>query len=218
MVQGELPAAPAVSEMTDEFRLLVSRYGDDPRAMGWVSRDSQERRFAVIAEVVRERDDVLDVGCGAAHLHDYLRERGWEGRYEGIDPMPEMVAVAQAAGRPARVGDLETADAGDAPPETFDVVVSSGVVSMQLGTEEQRYAWLGRHLAAATRLARRAVVVNFLAPREGGWQSPNRWFPRPGSVLDVALGCVRVVTVRHDYYDDIDCTLVLHLGGGEGVA
>jgi hypothetical protein len=60
--------------------------------------------------------------------------------------------------------------------------------------------------------ARKAVVVNFLSARSDVVEPPDRWFPRPGSVVDLALDVARRVTVRHDYYGEVDCTVVVHLG------
>lgn len=201
-------------DLTSYFVERIRRYGDDPRAAGWNSRESQERRFAVVDEVLERREDLLDVGCGPGHLHDYLRARGWTGRYLGVDLLPQMVELARAAGRPAEVGDLAGLRAslppgGGAGP-AFDVVVSSGVVSMQLGSAAERGDWLASHLRDAAATARRAVVVNFLS-RRYGLSSPDRWFVAPGEMVEQALDVAPRCTVRHDYFGDYDCTVVLHL-------
>jgi SAM-dependent methyltransferase len=197
-----------LDDLTDFYRERIRRYGDDPRGVGWTSRESQERRFAVIADVVQEHESVLDVGCGPGHLHDYLRARGWTGEYVGIDPMPEMVELGRAASRPVTVGDLGSFFWHDR--RRFDVVVSCGVVSSQLGPEARRRRWLAGHLRAAAACAHRVVVVNFLSARFEILQ-PDRWFPRPGDVLDAALDVVGRVTVRHDYDENADCTVILHV-------
>jgi SAM-dependent methyltransferase len=207
-----------MTDLSDYFRSMISRYGDDARAAGWNSRESQERRFAIVAEQVKTADDVLDVGCGPAHLYDYLRERGWTGRYAGLDPLPEMIDLATSARRPARVGTLATArtDLGDRSLGAYDLVVSSGVVSMQLGGNEDRLAWLREHLRDATHLSRRAVVLNFLSARSNLYKSEDRWWPKPGEMVDEALAFAHRVTVRHDYYGEYDCSLVLHVDGDLG--
>jgi SAM-dependent methyltransferase len=205
-------------DLSDYFRSMISRYGDDPRAAGWNSRESQQRRFAIVAEQVKTADDVLDVGCGPAHLYDYLRELGWKGRYSGIDPLPEMIELATAAGRPAQVGSLVTARAelGERSLGAYDLVVSSGVVSMQLGDHQERIEWLREHLRDATHLSRRAVVFNFLSARSSLHKSADRWWPKPGEMLDEALAFAHRVTVRHDYFGEYDCSLVLHVDGELG--
>ena len=39
---------------------------------------------------------ILDVGCGVGHLVDYLVVQGFQGRYLGLDALPEMVAIARS--------------------------------------------------------------------------------------------------------------------------
>jgi trans-aconitate methyltransferase len=55
-------------------------------------REAGERLLGMLGLVGGE--DVLDVGCGTGHLAALLRERT-RGAVRGIDPSPEMIAVAR---------------------------------------------------------------------------------------------------------------------------
>jgi SAM-dependent methyltransferase len=49
---------------------------------GWKTRANKD-----IAELALRynRGDILDVGCGTCQLSIYLRNRGWKGKYIGVD-------------------------------------------------------------------------------------------------------------------------------------
>ena len=47
------------------YSRLANEHGFDPRALNWGSRESQNLRFAVFAQVGRlDGASILDVGCG----------------------------------------------------------------------------------------------------------------------------------------------------------
>ena len=51
----------------------------------------------MLAETALAHSDstVLDVGCGFADLYGFLKERGWCGRYTGIDIVPGLLSTAR---------------------------------------------------------------------------------------------------------------------------
>ena len=61
---------------------------NDVSCVGWLDgTENAEVRFRKIYEGgISDKDSVLDVGCGVAHLHTYLKNQGWNGQYFGFDP------------------------------------------------------------------------------------------------------------------------------------
>jgi methionine biosynthesis protein MetW len=77
----------------------------------------------VIAEMIRPRSRVLDVGCGdGVLLHHLVYEKGVDGR--GIELSSEGVNACVSAGLPVIQGNAET-DLIDYPDDAFDYVVLS---------------------------------------------------------------------------------------------
>ena len=90
---------------------------------------SRLRRMTVDQALVQSRETLLDVGCGTGGVTIPAKlQVGKNGRVAGIDPAPEMIAVARRKAKRAgveidfRVGVIESLPFPDA---TFDVVTSS---------------------------------------------------------------------------------------------
>ncbi len=91
-----------VSDTRQATELLVdsiySKYVDnystnDIQCVGWMDgTDNSLIRFDKIYECgIGDDDSILDVGCGVAHLHTYLKNQGWTGKYLGIDPNKKAI-------------------------------------------------------------------------------------------------------------------------------
>lgn len=86
------------------------------------------RRMTVDQAFIKPGDNVLDVGCGTGEVTLLAKTRAKDGKVYGIDPAPEMIAVARnKAARKGleidfRVGVIESLPFTDA---SIDVVTSS---------------------------------------------------------------------------------------------
>ncbi|WP_271169175.1 bifunctional 2-polyprenyl-6-hydroxyphenol methylase/3-demethylubiquinol 3-O-methyltransferase UbiG [Hansschlegelia plantiphila] len=96
-----------------------------------IFRDAISARFSLDARSMRPLEGlrVLDVGCGAGVLSEPLARLGAE--VTGIDPAPELVAVAERHARDQALSIFYRAAAAEtlvAEGASFDVVVASEVV------------------------------------------------------------------------------------------
>lgn len=86
------------------------------------------RRLTVDKALIKPGDSVLDVGCGTGEVSLLAKTRAKAGKVYGIDPAPEMIAVARkkAARKKLdidfRVGVIESLPL---PDSSIDVVTSS---------------------------------------------------------------------------------------------
>jgi ubiquinone/menaquinone biosynthesis C-methylase UbiE len=89
---------------------------------------SRLRKATVDQALIKPGDNVLDVGCGTGEVTLLAKTRAKNGKVYGIDPSPEMIAVARKkAARKGleidiRVGVIESLSFPDA---SIDVVTSS---------------------------------------------------------------------------------------------
>ncbi|MDP6390599.1 MAG: hypothetical protein QF654_11960, partial [Alphaproteobacteria bacterium] len=58
----------------------LAEHGDDHNVVSYRTRESQEGRFAIVADVGNLTEaSVLEVGCGVGHLYDWLTGNGYRG-------------------------------------------------------------------------------------------------------------------------------------------
>lgn len=191
------------------FSRLLSRHGQSHAALEWNSRESQERRFAVLAEIgLADGDSVLDVGCGIGDLLAWLGRARLAVDYTGLDITPLMVETARdrfpqhvfVAGCLLHDPPL--------PAACFDWVVASGIFAHR---RDRPDAYMRAMIEAMLTRARKGVAVNSLslkAPYAHRWTlyhaDPDATHAWARDRADVAR-----VVLREDY-NPSDFTLYLY--------
>ena len=83
--------------MFDYYRPKIKKYGNSPRAVGWISSKNQQARFDAACDLGDfHNSSILDAGCGLGHFYGFLRERCNNFSYIGVDLSPEMVGKARS--------------------------------------------------------------------------------------------------------------------------
>ncbi len=122
------------------------------------------RRMTVDNALIKPGDTVLDVGCGTGEVALTAKTRAKAGKVYGIDPAPEMIAVARSKAERKeldidfRVGVIEALPFPDA---SMDVVTSS-LMMHHLPDELKR-----RGIAEIYRVLKpggRLLIADFLRP------------------------------------------------------
>ena len=163
-----LPGEPSGSKsylqenVADFFNFHVRYFGNDWRALGWHSRRTQFKRFAVLCEVGNlHQSRVLDVGCGLGDLYGYFRKEGIEVDYEGCDLLPTMVNRARERFPEARFVVRDAFEGlGD---ERYDYILSSGAFNIDFGQNLTAVQAILRNMVAH---CERGVAINFLSIKD----------------------------------------------------
>lgn len=172
--------------------------GSSARGLDWKSAEAQHLNFAALLSMMLDQNaSLLDVGCGLAHLHDFLAANGYTGSYTGIDVSPLLIAEAQkrCPGLDLRLHDLLS----DPPlADSFDYVVASGIFSARLDApveEFEQYAW--QVVKAMYGLCRRATIFNVLTTFVD-FKAPHLYYGDPGRWVQRAARLSRFVRLQHD--------------------
>ncbi len=196
-------SASASPDYLSPYLDAIETYGSNFHVTLWAHRESQQRRFAAMADAVDMADlRVLDIGCSRGDFAAYLGEHDITYRhYVGIDPLDAVIAYAQGRGlREATfvTGDVLT-DAAIVQAAKPDVVAVSGTLNtMDFDTAIAL-------LEPAWNAATTALAFNFLSDRPGPdavlAQHPAKRLPTMG-LLDWALTRTWNVVLRQDYFKD----------------
>ena len=142
---------------------VYSRYIDEHNknsveCVGWLDgHENSLIRFQKIYEAgIDDNDSVLDVGCGVAHLHTYLTNQGWNGKYLGFDPNKKAIDVIDENINAVH-GTIEDLD-----NTKYDWVIANG--TFNLGLKKKHTYWIIENMISH---ANKGIIFNMLlAPYE----------------------------------------------------
>jgi 2-polyprenyl-3-methyl-5-hydroxy-6-metoxy-1,4-benzoquinol methylase len=143
---------------------VYSHYIDDHdknsiECVGWLDgSENAQLRFQKIYEAgIDDDDSVLDVGCGVAHLHTYLKNQGWNGKYLGIDPNKKAIDLVDE-----NINAVHATVEDIAKNEKWDWAIANGVFN--LGLKEEHSFWIIENMISH---ANKGIIFNMLlAPYE----------------------------------------------------
>ena len=192
----ELESPPA--DLKAHYSELYRRFGPSHQAVQWSSRETQERRFDILCDLIAPGDSVLDLGCGLGDLLGYLRrEKGFGGRYLGLDVVPDFVkhgSLAYAADAGASFAELDVTR--EPLPGGYDVVVASGIFNNR---SADNWEFLTATVEKMHACARRAVAFNALSTYVD-YEDADLYYCDPLRLFDhLKRHIAKKVTLRHDY-------------------
>jgi SAM-dependent methyltransferase len=185
----------------DYYETKLRAHGATPAGVDWNSLESQELRFALLANLWRDEADasILDYGCGYGALADYLRARGHRGTYTGYD-VSEAMATAAHARMASLHGCVVTAKREQLQPADF--AVASGVFNVKQDADNDSWrAYIWETLADLAALGTRGFAFNALTSySDEDKRRPDLYYADPLEAFDRCKRTFsRFVTLLHDY-------------------
>lgn len=174
---------------------LHRKYGNDYRALNWGSKESQQKRFQVLAEIgISSGDSILDVGCGFGDFYDWLNSYFVNITYSGIDITPTMV---EAASRRYPGISFQKCDIFDLPIDRkFDYIVASGIFVYR---EQDPERYMFETIETMWKLAKKGVAFNSLSCWSEN-KEENEYYADPLNILSFCKKFTRYIVLRHDYH------------------
>lgn len=190
-----------LTEVADYYSSKLAQHGETPRGVDWNGEESQTRRFAQLAMVIRQPSgySLNDLGCGYGALYDYLNLFSRDFTYNGCDVSEDMIRAAQV--RYANDSNACFAIASE-PPEMADYGIASGIFNVRLGhsnTEWREY--LEAALDVLDRTSQRGFAFNCLTSySDKDKMQDYLYYAEPCALFDLCKKRYsRHVALLHDY-------------------
>ena len=137
------------------YSKYIEKYSkNQPECVGWLdgSENALIRNQKIYEAGIGDNDSVLDIGCGVAHLYEFLKMGGWNGKYLGIDPNKKAIDLIDEDIN-AMHGTIE-----DLPDfMKYDWVIASGVFNLGL-TENLTFSIIHNMISHANK----GIIFNML--------------------------------------------------------
>jgi SAM-dependent methyltransferase len=186
------------------YETCLEQYGDTSRGVDWPNDKDVETRFRVMLEVIRSyvggKIRVLDFGCGASHLFEYiLRNEIHAIEYSGLDLSSKFVSLAQRKFGGNKYYCVDILDDDSFIPN-FDYIVMNGVFTEKRDlTFDEMFSYFKRVIKRAFRKADIGLAFNVMS-KHVDWERDDLFhlpFDLLGDFLTSELS--RSFVLRNDY-------------------
>ena len=137
------------------YSKYIEKYSkNQPECVGWLdgSKNVLIRNQKIYEAGIGDNDSVLDIGCGVAHLYEFLKMGGWNGKYLGVDPNKKAIDMIDENINTMH-GTIE-----DLPDfMKYDWVIASGVFNLGL-TENLTFSIIHNMISHANK----GIIFNML--------------------------------------------------------
>jgi SAM-dependent methyltransferase len=154
--------------LIDHYERCLAEHGDTHRGVDWPNATDADTRYRVMLDVIdalpSEPVRLLDFGCGAAHLYEYIvRERHSNIEYVGLDGSEKFIALSRQKFPHLEFHALDVL-ADDRPLPEVDYIVMNGVLTEKREMLfDEMWAHMERLLARVFECARVGMAFNVMS-------------------------------------------------------
>ena len=190
-------------DIISHYESCLDRHGDTHRGVDWPRQEDALKRYRVMLDLVlgsEERVSILDFGCGAAHLYEYILARGiTRFDYSGLDISEKFVRLCREKhpNTPFFCADIL---AEKAVVPKADYIVMNGVFTEKRSmTHLEMSGYFQAVLKKIFWLARKGVAFNVMS-KQVEWERDDLFhLPIDEMAFFVSQHLSRNFVVRNDY-------------------
>ena len=194
--------------IVDHYARCLLQHGDSHRGVDWPNEVDADTRYRVMLECLRERTDesaapltLLDFGCGASHLLDFIHVHGLENHiaYSGLDAAPEAIALSRQKYSTAPYYLMDILDGADSLP-SFDYIVMNGVFTEKRTLSyDEMFDYFRAVLPIVFSKARRGIAFNVMS-KAVDWERDDLFhLPTDALISFLVKNISRDFVIRNDY-------------------
>jgi SAM-dependent methyltransferase len=193
-------------QIVRHYENCLADHGDSHLGVDWPNQPDALTRYQVMLDVIKPAHQhthltLLDFGCGASHLYEYLRARRMDWvDYAGLDLSAQFIALSRAKFPDRCYYQLDMLDQPAASLPMFDYIVLNGVLTEKRElTFDEMWDYARRLLQAVLAKARVGIAFNVMS-QQVDWQRDDLFhlsLDRLGNYLTRELS--RHFVIRNDY-------------------
>jgi len=119
-------------EIIDRHKTAFKSFGHHPNSLLWSDIKIQYLRFEQLCKIgIKNKDSIIDIGCGFADLYHYLNQQGINTDYTGLDICDDFINKAKSIYPQANllISDVSSLDYNN---NQFDYALLSGTLNYVL--------------------------------------------------------------------------------------
>jgi SAM-dependent methyltransferase len=181
----------------------LTRFGDSALGVGW-PREDAEVRYRVMMDLIRPSSSpvtLLDFGCGASHLYEYILRNGIEGiQYSGLDLSDRFLELSRGKFPSVPYYRVDVLDPLAPSLPSFDYVVMNGIFNYRGSVpQEDMFTYLCNLVRHLNEKAAIGLAFNVMT-KQVDWERDDLFhLPVDRLLTFLSREVSRHVVIRHDY-------------------
>lgn len=191
-------------QIVSHYESCLAAHGDSHLGVDWPCPRDAETRYRVMLEVIEPEIPspvtLLDFGCGASHLYEFIQRTNRTGiQYSGLDVSSCFIDLCQRKFPENTYFCLDVLDSVERLPG-FDYVVMNGVFTEKRElTFDEMFSYVQKVLRAVFPLARRALAFNVMSAHVDWTRADLFHLPFDLLVPFLKRDLSRHFVIRNDY-------------------
>jgi SAM-dependent methyltransferase len=198
------PTAKKYIGIIEHYESCLAAHGDTHLGVDWPKAADVETRYQVMLDVIRRprtrTQRLLDFGCGASHLYEYILAKGIKGiEYTGLDLSPKFVKLSRQKFPKNRYVCADILEEPAAVPASDYIVMNGVFTEKQDLTFDEMLAYFELTVKAAFAKAEQGIAFNVMS-KHVDWERDDLFhlqFDRLAGFLIREL--TRNFVIRNDY-------------------
>lgn len=186
------------------YESCLQKFGDSHLGVDWPNKDDANTRYRVMLDVIKQDTtsevQLLDFGCGASHLYEYIIYNNRTNiQYSGLDLSQKFVDLSKRKFPSNNYYCLDILDNESDLPD-FDYIVMNGVFTEKRDLSfDEMFIFLQNVVIKLFKKARTGIAFNLMS-KQVDWERDDL-FHMPFDIIAAFLTkeVSRNFVLRHDY-------------------
>ena len=190
-------------EIVTHYEACLERHGDTHLGVDWPRKEDVTKRYRIMLELVRESEDkvsLLDFGCGAAHLYDYIINKGLTKiDYYGLDISEKFIALCKNKHPNTAFYCADILSNSSVVPNVDYIIMNGVFTEKQSMSHEEMTLYFQSMLKKVFPLARKGLAFNVMS-KQVDWEREDLFHLPLDEMASFVTKCIgRHFVVRNDY-------------------
>jgi SAM-dependent methyltransferase len=188
------------------YETCLEKYGDTHLGVDWPKANDAIKRYKVMLDIIKfagdtsKNNSLLDFGCGAAHLYQYILEKGiGDIEYAGLDISEKFISLCKKKYPAITFYQIDILEDKQQLP-VFDYIVMNGVFTEKRELDfEEMWEYFCKMLVHIFSHCNRGIAFNVMS-KEVEWERADLFHvPTDKLVHFLTKNISRNFMIRNDY-------------------